>query len=235
VYKRSLEAITRFQRCELDSFLKCIFLGRFEHFDQENPRPVIQDSDFRQPLLRTRLNDNQKACVIQTLRQRFTIIHGPPGTGKTTTIAVLVYNMIHCVDVLKWVFIPTNLKQGAAIAKPQVLVCAATNTAVKLLAQRIHETGAKVVRVPSENQRRQGALENDPLSSFQQALENKGKGSIMEKEISAIRAAQVVCATCGMLGSSYFKKLHFPAVVIDEAAQCTDPEILAAVAMDESR
>ncbi|XP_028125418.1 regulator of nonsense transcripts 1 homolog isoform X3 [Camellia sinensis] len=53
---------------------------------------------------------------------------GPPGTGKTTTSATIVYHMA---------------KQGQG----QVLVCAPSNVAVDQLAEKISATGLKVVRL----------------------------------------------------------------------------------------
>ncbi|XP_028125417.1 regulator of nonsense transcripts 1 homolog isoform X2 [Camellia sinensis] len=54
--------------------------------------------------------------------------NSPPGTGKTTTSATIVYHMA---------------KQGQG----QVLVCAPSNVAVDQLAEKISATGLKVVRL----------------------------------------------------------------------------------------
>src|SRR5262249_37190434 len=55
------------------------------------------------------------------------IIHGPPGTGKTTT---LVEAITHTVS-----------------AEKQVLVCAPSNAAVDLLTDKLHEKGLDVIRI----------------------------------------------------------------------------------------
>lgn len=74
------------------------------------------------------LNDSQQKalkCVLEA--QDVAIIHGPPGTGKTTT---LVEAIRQTVDIEK-----------------QVLVCAPSNAAVDLLVEKLSDKGLKVVRI----------------------------------------------------------------------------------------
>ncbi len=74
------------------------------------------------------LNPSQNKAVQQVLEAKdVAIIHGPPGTGKTTTL----------VQAIKETLYREN----------QVLVCAASNTAVDLLTLRCLEEGLDVVRL----------------------------------------------------------------------------------------
>ncbi|MEM6628265.1 MAG: AAA domain-containing protein [Bacteroidota bacterium] len=74
------------------------------------------------------LNDSQNVGVELALRALdFAIIHGPPGTGKTTTL----------VQAIKETLRREN----------QVLVCAPSNTAVDLLVLKCQEQGLSVVRL----------------------------------------------------------------------------------------
>jgi superfamily I DNA and/or RNA helicase len=74
------------------------------------------------------LNDSQRAAVDLALRANdVAIIHGPPGTGKTTTL----------VEVIR---------RCALRARP-VLVCAPSNAAVDLLTERCAAAGLDVVRI----------------------------------------------------------------------------------------
>ena len=74
------------------------------------------------------LNESQKDAVSKVLSaQDFAIIHGPPGTGKTTTL----------VEAIKEV-----LKKEA-----QVLVCAPSNAAVDLLTEKLSQQGISTVRI----------------------------------------------------------------------------------------
>lgn len=69
---------------------------------------------------------NQAVQLIATA-QDVAIVHGPPGTGKTTTLVKAI------VQTLK--------------SEKQVLVCAPSNTAVDLLTQKLTEQGLNVVRI----------------------------------------------------------------------------------------
>jgi superfamily I DNA and/or RNA helicase len=55
------------------------------------------------------------------------VLHGPPGTGKTTTLVAAV--------------------QAALCGSPQVLVCAPSNAAADLLTERLAAAGVKVLRI----------------------------------------------------------------------------------------
>ena len=75
------------------------------------------------------LNDSQNAAIQQVLSGNpLTILHGPPGTGKTTTL-------VQAVKAL--------LKQD----NKQLLLVAPSNTAVDLLTERLHQQGVAVVRI----------------------------------------------------------------------------------------
>jgi ATP-dependent RNA/DNA helicase IGHMBP2 len=74
------------------------------------------------------LNDSQKAALQRMLAVRDVgIIHGPPGTGKTTT---LVQAIVHTVQEEK-----------------QALVTAPSNAAVDLLADKLSDQGLRVLRI----------------------------------------------------------------------------------------
>jgi len=74
------------------------------------------------------LNEAQNEAVNQILSARdVTVIHGPPGTGKTTTIVQAI-------------------KQVTKTEKT-VLVCAPSNAAVDLLTERVAGEGLSVVRM----------------------------------------------------------------------------------------
>jgi ATP-dependent RNA/DNA helicase IGHMBP2 len=75
-----------------------------------------------------RLNDSQLKAVQHVITaQDVAIIHGPPGTGKTTTLVQAILETIR--------------------RERRVLVCAPSNTAVDLLTEKLAERGVKVIRV----------------------------------------------------------------------------------------
>lgn len=74
------------------------------------------------------LNDSQLAAVRHVITaQDVAIIHGPPGTGKTTTLVQAILETIR--------------------RERRVLVCAPSNTAVDLLTEKLAERGVKVIRM----------------------------------------------------------------------------------------
>ena len=74
------------------------------------------------------LNESQLAAVRHVITaQDVAIIHGPPGTGKTTTLVQAILETIR--------------------RERRVLVCAPSNTAVDLLTEKLVESGVKVIRM----------------------------------------------------------------------------------------
>jgi superfamily I DNA and/or RNA helicase len=75
-----------------------------------------------------KLNDSQRKAVLKMLQAEDAfVLHGPPGTGKTTTLVAAV--------------------QAAICGSPQVLVCAPSNAAADLLTERLAAAGVKVLRI----------------------------------------------------------------------------------------
>lgn len=78
--------------------------------------------------LTTTINHSQQEALKKVLNAKdVAIIHGPPGTGKTTTLVQAI-------------------KQTVA-SERQVLVCAPSNAAVDLLVEKLSEQGLNVVRI----------------------------------------------------------------------------------------
>lgn len=78
------------------------------------------------------LNHSQVYAVKSVLQKPLSLIQGPPGTGKTVTSASIVYHL-------------------AKMNPGQVLVTAPSNVAVDQLAEKIHHTGLKVVRITAKS------------------------------------------------------------------------------------
>ena len=74
------------------------------------------------------INESQLAAVRHVqAAQDVAIIHGPPGTGKTTTLVQAILETIR--------------------RERRVLVCAPSNTAVDLLTEKLAERGVNVIRM----------------------------------------------------------------------------------------
>ena len=74
------------------------------------------------------LNTTQEQAVNRVLCARdVAIVHGPPGTGKTTTLVEAIYETLH--------------------REPQVLVCAQSNMAVDWISEKLVDRGVNVLRI----------------------------------------------------------------------------------------
>ena len=87
------------------------------------------------------LNTTQEEAVNRVLCAReVAIVHGPPGTGKTTTLVEAIYETLH--------------------REPQVLVCAQSNTAVDWISEKLVDRGVSVLRIGNPTR------VNDKMLSF---------------------------------------------------------------------
>lgn len=87
------------------------------------------------------LNPTQETAVNKVLCARdVAIIHGPPGTGKTTTLVEAIYETLH--------------------REPQVLVCAQSNMAVDWISEKLVDRGVNVLRIGNPTR------VNDKMLSF---------------------------------------------------------------------
>ena len=74
------------------------------------------------------LNPTQEHAVNEVLRAKdVAIVHGPPGTGKTTTLVEAIYETLR--------------------REPQVLVCAQSNMAVDWISEKLVDRGLNVLRI----------------------------------------------------------------------------------------
>ncbi|XP_077549705.1 DNA-binding protein SMUBP-2-like isoform X2 [Haemaphysalis longicornis] len=120
--KRTLEALRRCREVRYSSLVEILF-GTSS--PTEAPAlPSQQPVEF----YNTKLDESQQEAVAFSLRQKeLAVIHGPPGTGKTTTLVEVV---LQCT------------RQGS-----KVLVCAPSNVAVDNLVERLSATPLKIVRL----------------------------------------------------------------------------------------
>lgn len=87
------------------------------------------------------LNNTQEEAVNKVLRAKdVAIVHGPPGTGKTTTLVEAIYETLQ--------------------RENQVLVCAQSNTAVDWISEKLVDRGVPVLRIGNPTR------VNDKMLSF---------------------------------------------------------------------
>ncbi|WP_192820933.1 AAA domain-containing protein [Rufibacter sp. LB8] len=195
------------------------------------------------------LNDSQNEAVRNIVQAKdVAIIHGPPGTGKTTTLVQAIL-------------------QTLAAGERKLLVTAPSNTAVDLLTEKLAEQGVNVIRIGNPSRVSQVLLEHTLDSQImhhreykqlkklrKSAQEYKAMASqykrnfgheermqrqIMKEESKRILAQaddiedyitedlldHVQVITCTLVGSANraIRHLQYDTVFIDEAAQALEP------------
>ena len=100
---------------------------------RHNPHRSFQECSACE--FRPNFNHSQENAIFTAINQRLTLIHGPPGTGKTFVAAEIVHQMCHMGN-------DQNFK---------ILVAAETNNAVDNLTRKLVDLGLLVVRVGKRN------------------------------------------------------------------------------------
>jgi DNA replication ATP-dependent helicase Dna2 len=145
-------------------------------------------------------NEAQDRAVRRAVAaEDYALVHGPPGTGKTYTIAQLVRALVARGD--------------------RVLLAAFTNRAVDNALEALREQGFEdVVRYGTETGVR------DDMRDVRLTARGDPNGRVAE-----LRGASVVAATTAGCASRTLIEEEFDVAVVDEASQLTEPGTLAAV------
>ncbi len=108
------------------------------------------------------LNPSQEQAVNEVLWAKdVAVVHGPPGTGKTTTLVEAIYETLH--------------------RETQVLVCAQSNMAVDWIAEKLCDRGVNVLRIGNPTR-----VTDNMLS---QTFERRFEGHPQYSQLWAIRKA----------------------------------------------
>ena len=188
------------------------------------------------------LNKTQEQAVNEVLWAKdVEVVHGPPGTGKTTTLVEAIYETLH--------------------RETQVLVCAQSNMAVDWISEKLVDHGVPVLRIGNPSR------VNDKMLSFtyerkfeshpdypelwsirktiRQIKENRKRGENVHQKIARLRdrASEIEMAinaqlfdearvvACTLVGSAnkLLVRHKFSTLFIDEAAQALEPACWIAI------
>ncbi|MES2286952.1 MAG: AAA domain-containing protein [Bacteroidota bacterium] len=196
----------------------------------------------------TGLNQSQNTAVQKIVAAKdIAIIHGPPGTGKTTTLVQAIRQTL--------------------LTEKQVLVCSSSNTAVDLLTEKLHREGINVLRLGNPARISEEVLMNTldvkmaahesykELKKYRKTAEEYfrmagkykrtfGREEREQRQLFYMEArkilhearnledyifeeqfekAQVIACTPVVSSGKMMRNKHFSTVFIDEAAQALEP------------
>ena len=180
------------------------------------------------------LNASQNSAIQRVVEAgEVAIIHGPPGTGKTTTLVEAI------IETLQ--------------RETQVLVCAPSNAAVDWISEQLMRRSVHVLRVGNPlrmsdemldcSYERRYAAHPDyhELWNIRKELRSGATGerahrlrsrqTELEIKINADLFAQARVVSCTLIGSAYriMERRRFSTLFIDEAAQALEPACWAAM------
>jgi regulator of nonsense transcripts 1 len=189
----------------------------------------------------SKLNPSQIAALEKAIKSNFSILQGPPGTGKSVSCTALAY------------YFAKHQKGKGVLSKNQkILVCAPSNNVVDHLTSYLIQTGLKVMQVCS---RQREELENPIGEHFvhnrmktelekpehqklktliekrkNQLLDSNQIGMAFHKEMELagklLNDVEVITTTCINSFDPRLNALSFPIVIIDEATQAIEPEVI---------
>lgn len=186
------------------------------------------------------LNRSQEEVVNKVLgAKQVSIVHGPPGTGKTTTLVEAIYETLH--------------------RENQVIVCAQSNTAVDCISEKLVDRGINVLRIGNptrindkmlsftyerrfeshpdypelwsirkavrdiqSNMRKKSREERDTIRNRLSRL--KFRATELEVKIDTELFDEARVVACTLVGSAnrVMMNRHFTTLFIDEAAQALE-------------
>lgn len=186
------------------------------------------------------LNVTQEEAVNHVLAAKeVAIVHGPPGTGKTTTLVEAIYETLH--------------------RENQVMVCAQSNTAVDWISEKLVDRGINVLRIGNptrvtdkmlsftyehrfeahpdyaelwsvrkaireiqSNLRRKSHAEKDTARNRLSRLRFRATELEVKMDTELFDEARVVACTLVGSTSRVLTNRHFTSLFIDEAAQALE-------------
>ncbi len=182
------------------------------------------------------LNATQERAVNEVLRAKdVAVVHGPPGTGKTTTLVEAIHETLR--------------------REPQVLVCAQSNMAVDWISERLVDRGINVLRIGNPvrvddkmlsftyERRFEGHPDYPQLWAIRKAIRElrsrkarrderyhqkldslKGRAAELEIRINAelFGEARVIASTLVGSANRLLDGMKFTTLFIDEAAQALE-------------
>ncbi|XP_047512254.1 probable RNA helicase armi isoform X1 [Pieris napi] len=182
------------------------------------------------------LNNGQKRAVINILKGESRplpyVIFGPPGTGKTITV------------------IETILQILKNIPDSRILVATPSNSASNLITERLiqyrNDFSGSVVRLIAHYLAESNNI-SDVIKPYCATIDIAREGTSNSKHYvkdsinmncqkSYVGRHRVIISTCNCIGSLFymnFPKGHFTHIIVDEAGQANEPELMIPLSLSD--
>jgi len=226
------------------------------HFDEEDLEQQIIWA-MKDALSKTSFEPNplQKEAIIWALGRQIALLRGPPGTGKTRCASLLISTALK-MNI-------KQSEEEEVQRSPRVLAVTHSNGAADVLLQALLEMGVPAVRggrpasvAPSVQHRTIAAL-SEQVPEVVRLRQQAGDASVdsqtrklsifeaikcmNEAQLTIAKTAPVVVASC--IGAQQMMSYSgedeesspFDIVVLDEAAQTTEPALVCALAASKAR
>jgi DNA polymerase alpha-associated DNA helicase A len=215
-------------------------------FGQGSPSPVSADLATVIPeseWITENLNDSQKEAIRFALASReVALIHGPPGTGKSSSVIELILQMVKRGGRLL-VCGPSNISVDNIVERlaphkvpmvrlghPARLLPSVLNHSLEILT-KMSEAAAIVQDVRKEMDAKQASIRKTRNGRERRAIYadlKELRKEYRERErncvANLVKTSKVVLATLHGAGSFHLKAEQFDAVIIDEASQALEAQ-----------
>jgi len=217
----------RFQELAMHRALDAPRNGSFLRAAHDEAAPLSRPDavDEAADTLPASLNDDQRravAAVLATTSDRPLVVWGPPGTGKSTLAAFVIWHLVQQG--------PSNLN---------ILAAAPSNTGADVLCRKLGKLGldpARVLRLNAVGRSVATVPEDIRQFCFTTIGEN-GRPTFRVPPLSKLRTFKVIVTTC--VASVHLANAlrvegstgWFSHVIVDEAGEATEPETLVPLSL----
>ena len=249
-FDRILDGLNNFKQKDSDLFLKDIqllIIGKEikENKDEfSNINTYLKNVDIPKNLNikefeNVKLNESQKEAISNCFKNKLTLIKGPPGTGKSTVLAILAYHLV-------------KLRKSK---NDKILICAPSNRAVdniSFLLQKIKKLNfvrvLSMEREITEDVDTTNSLNDLIQKEIEKEKKNRKMIEIFEKrkkygflkdedndyykkiigeyQNKILNPCDIILSTINNSADTRINNFHFPIVIIDEATQALEPDCL---------
>mmetsp|Transcript_27350 Transcript_27350/g.40378 ORF Transcript_27350/g.40378 Transcript_27350/m.40378 type:complete len:757 (+) Transcript_27350:27-2297(+) len=231
-----------------------------QHFHEVGIEEKIKNA-MENAILATsfRPNESQKEAIVWALQKKLSLIRGPPGTGKSRTAALLISTALK-MSIKSITNGESSDENDICKVNPRILAVAHSNGAADVLLEALLQMNVPAVRfgrpasvspnvqhrtivaisekMPEVMKLRQQAADTSLDSQTRHAAAFDVKRYVKDIQQVIARTAPVIVTSCigaHQLLDSYEEETSFSIVVLDEAAQTTEPALVCALSAAKAR